>query len=130
MGRWNEAGSIECMRMGITIPFFGKENIMPGRDGSGPMGMGPMTGRGAGFCAGRMTYGVPGRGMGSGGGWGRRNRCFAGREPGWGRFAGWDAPPPTPDMEKDALRREAEALKARMNAIERRLTEMNAPEGA
>ncbi len=30
---------------------------MPWGDGTGPMGMGPMTGRGAGFCAG---YGVPG----------------------------------------------------------------------
>jgi len=30
---------------------------MPGGDGTGPMGMGPMTGRAAGFCAG---YGVPG----------------------------------------------------------------------
>lgn len=25
---------------------------MPGRDGTGPMGMGPLTGRGAGFCSG------------------------------------------------------------------------------
>ena len=25
---------------------------MPGGDGTGPMGMGPMTGRGAGYCAG------------------------------------------------------------------------------
>jgi len=30
---------------------------MPWGDGTGPMGMGPMTGRAAGFCAG---YGVPG----------------------------------------------------------------------
>ncbi|MBN1863537.1 MAG: DUF5320 domain-containing protein [Victivallales bacterium] len=30
---------------------------MPGGDGTGPMGMGSMTGRAAGFCAG---YGVPG----------------------------------------------------------------------
>ena len=28
---------------------------MPGRDGTGPMGMGPLTGRGAGFCAGSAT---------------------------------------------------------------------------
>ena len=30
---------------------------MPRGDGTGPMGMGPMTGRGAGFCAG---FAVPG----------------------------------------------------------------------
>ena len=30
---------------------------MPRGDGTGPQGMGPMTGRGAGYCAG---YGVPG----------------------------------------------------------------------
>ena len=30
---------------------------MPGGDGTGPMGMGPMTGRAAGYCAG---YGMPG----------------------------------------------------------------------
>ncbi len=36
----------------------GKEvTAMPGGDGTGPAGLGPMTGRAAGFCAG---YGVPG----------------------------------------------------------------------
>ena len=30
---------------------------MPGGNGTGPAGLGPMTGRGAGFCAG---YAVPG----------------------------------------------------------------------
>ncbi len=30
---------------------------MPGGDGTGPMGLGPMTGRAAGYCAG---YGMPG----------------------------------------------------------------------
>ena len=30
---------------------------MPGGDGTGPMGMGPMTGRAAGYCAG---YAMPG----------------------------------------------------------------------
>ncbi len=54
---------------------------MPGGNGTGPAGMGPMTGRGAGFCAG---FGMPGfdnvqgrglgrgRGFGGGGGGGRR----------------------------------------------------------
>jgi hypothetical protein len=62
---------------------------MPGGDGTGPGGMGPMTGRAAGFCAG---YPVPGyanpvggrgyfgrgrgRGMGRGFGWGRAGYGF------------------------------------------------------
>jgi hypothetical protein len=29
--------------------------VIPRRDGTGPYGMGPMTGRGAGFCFGRST---------------------------------------------------------------------------
>lgn len=45
---------------------------MPFGDGTGPRGMGPMTGRGAGFCAGLGTPSfnnpVPGRGFGIGGG--------------------------------------------------------------
>ena len=70
---------------------------MPGGDGTGPGGMGPMTGRAAGYCAG---YGVPGfanpiggrgyggwgRGRGGGGGWGRRNMFYATGVPGWQRF--------------------------------------------
>jgi hypothetical protein len=63
--------------------------FMPGRDGTGPMGMGPMTGRGAGNCAGYAATefanrGVGfGRGMGGGGGF-RRMFCLTGL-PGWAR---------------------------------------------
>ena len=43
---------------------------MPGGDGTGPAGMGPMTGRAAGYCAGYPTPGyanpIPGRGLGFG----------------------------------------------------------------
>lgn len=86
---------------------------MPGGDRTGPMGMGPMTGRGAGFCAG---YGIPGfmnpgvgwgmgprggRGsFGRGGGRGRRNWFWATGLTGWQRAAmGWPAygmPAPVP----------------------------------
>ena len=62
---------------------------MPGGDGTGPGGFGPMTGRAAGFCAG---YPVPGFMNPIGGrlglGWGR-GRGF-GR--GWGRGRGWGYP--------------------------------------
>ncbi len=75
---------------------------MPGGDRTGPIGAGPMTGRGLGYCAG---YGRPGwanpgygRGMGFmgrgfGGGFGRGFGRGGGR--GWGRsyygagFQGW-----------------------------------------
>ena len=82
---------------------------MPAGDGTGPMGMGPMTGRAAGFCAG---YGAPGyaspvlgfgRGFGGGRGWGGgwggggrgwRHMYYATGLPGWMRFGygQWPAP--------------------------------------
>jgi hypothetical protein len=73
---------------------------MPRGDRTGPMGWGPMTGRGAGFCAG---FGVPGfmNRMGGGGAWGRgawgagghgwRHWYYATGLPGWMR-AGWGVP--------------------------------------
>ncbi len=76
---------------------------MPGGDGTGPMGMGPMTGRAAGYCAG---YAVPGfmNPVGGRGGWGRgrgggfgghgrgwRNMYWATGLPGWARSA-WGVP--------------------------------------
>jgi hypothetical protein len=48
---------------------------MPGGDGTGPLGMGPMTGHGAGYCAGTdipvSSNMTPGRGRGMGFGRGR-----------------------------------------------------------
>ncbi|MDD4981107.1 MAG: DUF5320 domain-containing protein [Candidatus Omnitrophica bacterium] len=70
---------------------------MPRGDGTGPMGLGMMTGRAAGFCAGYNTPGfmnsIPGRGyFGKGrgcfscaGGMGRRNWYYATGLPGWQR---------------------------------------------
>ena len=68
---------------------------MPGGDGTGPAGLGPMTGRAAGFCAGYPVPGyvnpVGGRGMGMGwgrgGGRGRRNWFYATGLPGRARTA-------------------------------------------
>ena len=63
---------------------------MPGGNGTGPMGLGPMTGRGAGFCAGYSVPGfmnpVGGR-LGMGFGWGRG--LGWGRGFGWGRWGGF-----------------------------------------
>ena len=63
---------------------------MPRGDGTGPGGMGPMTGRAAGYCAGYPVPGymnpMGGRGMGrGGGGWGRRNMYWATGLTGWQR---------------------------------------------
>ncbi len=73
---------------------------MPGGDGTGPAGLGPMTGRAAGYCAGYSVPGymnpIPGggyfgwgrgRGFYGRGGRGRRNWYYATGLPGWARAA-------------------------------------------
>lgn len=125
---------------------------MPGGDGTGPAGMGPMTGRAAGVCAG---YGVPGymnpvggRGYwgrggnwGRGGGRGRRNWCYASGLPGWARAeSGWPAwggttaprtagvafaPGLTAGKELDALRNQAKYLGDALSDIDRRIEELD-----
>ena len=62
---------------------------MPAGDRTGPMGMGPRTGRAAGYCAG---YDRPGymNSYGGGYGWGRGRGRGRGRGGyGWGRGGGW-----------------------------------------
>lgn len=70
-----------------------KEVIMPGGDKKGPMGEGPMTGRGQGLCAGNDTPGSVtdinqsrglGRGMGRGMGRGFGRGFRQGQSRGWG----------------------------------------------
>ena len=59
---------------------------MPGGDRTGPLGQGPMTGRGFGYCSGSAQPGFtsPGYGRGLGRGWGRgTGRGF------WGRGRGY-----------------------------------------
>ncbi len=109
---------------------------MPRGDGTGPMGMGPMTGRAAGFCAG---FGMPGyanfgrgfemglgRGRGMGRGW--RNWFYATGLPGWMRFGGnampYSYPKPDPELERKALKNHAEALQTELNLIQNRLSEL------
>ncbi len=66
---------------------------MPAGDGTGPQGMGPMTGRAAGYCAGYTAPGfanpVPGFGRGMGRGFGRGVGFGRGR--GFGRRFGYAA---------------------------------------
>jgi hypothetical protein len=106
---------------------------MPRGDRTGPMGMGPMTGRAAGYCAGYGVPGyvnpVPGRGfgLGRGGGWGRgwrwRHWYHAIGLPGWARFGYPPAPtPPTREQEAESLRAQAEWLKEELDAINQRIS--------
>ena len=109
---------------------------MPRGDQTGPQGMGPRTGRAAGYCGGYDVPGydnpVPGRGYGRGmawcrGGRGRRGQQGAGR--GWGYD--WQAqpapvftpaaPPPTPVEERTFLEQEITGLKAQLAYLDERL---------
>jgi hypothetical protein len=63
---------------------------MPGFNGMGPQGLGPMTGRGRGYCMFNTASGinfVPGFGFGRARGKGWRNCYYATGLPGWARFA-------------------------------------------
>ncbi|MBN1125681.1 MAG: DUF5320 domain-containing protein [Sedimentisphaerales bacterium] len=123
---------------------------MPGGDRTGPAGMGPMTGRAAGFCVG---YPVPGyanpvggrgffgRGRGfGGGGWGRRNWYYATGLPGWARAGyGWPAggsvdpfvygaaplaPGVTAQQELEGLKGQAEYFEDALDGIKKRIEEL------
>lgn len=129
---------------------------MPGGDRTGPMGLGPMTGRAAGYCAGFPTPGfmnpVPGRGYGGwgrgrgrgrgGGGRGWRNWHYATGLPGWAR-AGWGFGPAVPygtpygapyepaitrEQEMELLREQAKHFSDALEDIKRRLDELSAKE--
>lgn len=114
---------------------------MPGGDRTGPAGLGPMTGRGAGYCAG---YPVPaymnpvpgrGRGYGFGRGWGRGH----GWGRGFGRGFGWYANPymaplypanVTPRQEAEMLKEQAGAMREEIDAINNRIKELESGAGA
>ena len=117
---------------------------MPGGDGTGPAGMGPMTGRAAGYCAG---YPVPGymNPVGGRGYWGRgrgggRGRGF-GRGFGWARAGyGWPAwggavnpyayggvpvaPTMTAEQELTDLKQQADYFQDALDEIKKRIEEL------
>ena len=127
-----------------------ERTAMPAGDGTGPRGMGPMTGRAAGYCAGYSTAGymspIPGQGYGGrgrGGGRGRRNWFYATGLPGWQRAGmgqpAWGAPqafpgsvgfPPAPaasnEQELEALRSQAQSLESALQGIRNRIDELAA----
>ena len=112
---------------------------MPRGDGTGPMGRGAMSGRATGYCAGFGLPGyanpAPGRGPGmgfgcgrgfGGGGRGWRHMFYATGLPEWMRFGGYVAPyqNPYPNLEKEALKSQAEALQSELDFIKKRLFEI------
>lgn len=86
---------------------------MPGMDGTGPVGSGPMTGGRRGWCATGTPGAVRGAGMGRGrgGGYGRRNQFYATGLTGWERAAQAEAAPAGPAQ--------AEAAPASGDAMDR-----------
>jgi len=95
---------------------------MPGGDRTGPMSMGPGTGRRMGFCAGFDRPGTFNRGFGFGMGRGRGNRHWfrVTGSPYWARTV-----ESSPEMEMSTLKAQAEALKNELKAIEKRLESLN-----
>lgn len=123
---------------------------MPRGDGTGPKGYGPMTGRGAGRCAGYAVPGfmnpVPGRGFGGRGGgfWGRgggrgwRHWFYATGLPGWAR-GGWNQPltswglpaqGPTPEQELELLQEQAKHFDQALEEVRKRIDELSAERNA
>ena len=118
---------------------------MPRGDGTGPAGMGPMTGRAAGFCAG---YQVPGfmnpYGGRLGGGFGRGRGFGMGRGMGRGFRMGWGVPygvspyeadpygsvpygpSYTPEQEMQDLQGQAKVIGDQLEQINKRISDLEA----
>jgi len=113
---------------------------MPGGDGTGPGGMGPMTGRAAGYCAG---YSVPGfvnsyqgrnfgagRGAFGGRGRGYRNQYYSKGLPAGGGPIGYPAygspyiADAEPEEEAKMLKDQAGMLKKQLDDIQGRMDEL------
>jgi hypothetical protein len=101
---------------------------MPRGNRTGPAGMGPMTGRGLGYCAGYGAPGyanpAPGFGLGRdpgwrGGGRGWRHQYYA-TGPGWR--------PMTTDEEVELLKHQAQVLQQELDAVAKRLVELEKEE--
>ncbi len=100
---------------------------MPRGDGTGPMRMGRMTGRGAGFCAGFTAPGYAnpvGFRCGFRGGRGFRRKFYATGLPGWARL-GYPAYAGTYEPalgEKELLSQQAEFFESQLEQVKKRLS--------
>jgi len=104
---------------------------MPGGNGTGPAGAGPMTGRAMGICAGFSVPGYANFGGGRGMGMGRGARTGMGmgmgrgRGRGFGQGFGWVAGTanPYPATQSPTAEQELEALKGQFSYFENSLKE-------
>jgi len=120
---------------------------MPAGDGTGPLGRGPLTGRGGGYCAGYGFPGymnpLPGRGFGFWGfgrgffgrGRGHRHWFYATGLPFWARQSAWwpgfysapaYAPMVSSEQELNYLKDQSEYLRNSLEEIQKRITELEA----
>ncbi|RQV97738.1 hypothetical protein EH220_04460 [bacterium] len=112
---------------------------MPGGDRTGPLGMGPRTGRAAGFCSGNDQPGYAGSrggrgrglglGRGLGQGYGRRGRGMRFRNPSSplpaNRALEGEQPAGTnSEIEIQELQRQSKTLQSELNSIQKRLAEL------
>lgn len=111
---------------------------MPGGDRTGPGGMGPMTGRAAGYCAGYPAPGfgspIPGRGYGFGFGRGMgfgfrggRGGRWAAPDVGYGYGVPYAMPygaAPTRQQEVETLQGQAGYLEQALGEIKKRIAEL------
>jgi hypothetical protein len=110
---------------------------MPGFDGSGPLGEGPMTGGGFGYCGSgrRPRYALRGRpvygrfGAGRGPGFGRGRWFGRGAGPGyWSSWRSYGQPLVLdPKAELAELQQEANDLRAYLKELEARIAELEKP---
>jgi len=140
---------IRYIYLGKNKTKRGEKIKMPGGDRTGPRGMGPMTGRALGYCAGYDTPGyMKGPGMGFGRGWGGGRGWGRGRWGGYGRGYGWGyripvytpySPSTVPQVspenqlpmlkqEKDYLESEMNSLKSALDDISKRINELETKE--
>lgn len=113
---------------------------MPGGDRTGPLGQGPMTGWGMGWCRGArgpVGFGPRGGGFGRGrggsrgGGRGHRNWFYATGLTGWQRARGpwvgpgaWSAAPLPHDQELAAMRQESSDLEQQLADLRTRIRDL------
>jgi len=109
---------------------------MPGFDRRGPLGQGPMTGRGLGLCSGySRPFGLRGPGLAWKHGWYGRGRGFGfGRGLGFGRGYGrgyypaypvdYPAYEPAPREEEKMLKDYVSELEEELSAVKKRLQEI------
>jgi len=101
---------------------------MPRGDRTGPEGVGAMTGRGAGFCAGYNNPGYMNPGFGRGRGLGRGRGMGRGFGRGFGRRAAYPYPAAYATAAREdelaALKGEADDLGRTLQDVERRIAEL------